>query len=118
MHVPNPTKACLTITKLPTIHPKSGDNEMRAIILEAERIEKNLQAKSGMVVVQDPPKPLHWEEVYFALTTEDGDITTSPPTPNPPLTNPPLTNPPPTKPTIRLHQKKPGSIIDLTMNPL
>jgi len=81
---------------------------MKAVILEANRIEKKLQVESGMVVVQDPPNPLHWEQAYFTLTTEGDDITTPPPNPPP---NPP--NPPPTN-TDGLRRNKPGSVIDLT----
>jgi len=87
---------------------------MQAIILEADRIEKNLQVESGMIVVQDPRNPLHWEQAYFALTTEDDDITTPPPSPPPPSSRPP--NPPPTKPAGGLGRNKMGSIIDLTLS--
>ena len=81
--------------------PKSREDELKAIILEAGRIEKGLQAKSGMVVIQDPQDPLHWEHAYFTLTMEDNTATT-------PLPDAPA------KSTSGLQCNKTGSIIDLT----
>ena len=87
--------------KLPMTNTKSGEDELRAIVQDACKIEKDLQSKSGMVVIQDPSDPLHWESTYFALTTEN-DVATTPP---------PII---PTKPTSGLCRDKPGSIIHLT----
>jgi len=55
-----------------------------------------------MVVIQDPPDSLHWEQAYFTLTTEDSDAITTPP-PDAPA-----------KPTGGLQKNKTRSIIDLT----
>jgi hypothetical protein len=71
------------------------------IIRDAIRIEKDLQLKSGMVIVRDPSTALHWEEKYFALTTENDTIGTPPPNI-------------PTEPTGGLRRDKTRSIIDLT----
>ena len=84
---------------------------MKEIILEACGIEKKIQAKAGMVVVQDAPNPptpnppapnptngLYWEEALYSLITEKDDITTPPPDT-------------PTKSAVTLHKK---SVIDLT----
>lgn len=92
----------LTITKIPTMQAKSGEDGLRAVIEDAIKIEKKLQVESGVVVIQDPSNPLHWENAYFALTTEDDLIATPPPDI-------------PTDPQAHgLHRNNPGSIIDLT----
>lgn len=96
MHI-NSVFRSLTGAKLRTTKPKSGEDELRAIILEACNIEKKIQDESGMVVIQDPP--LHWEKAYFELTTEDDTIAT--PLPNAPTDS--ASGP-----------RKTGSIIDLT----
>ena len=97
-----PASLDLTIIKIQITKPKSGEDDLKAIILEACRIEKELQAKSGMVVIQDPPGSLHWEQAYFTLTTEDSDAITTPPPDTP------------AKPTGGLQKNKTRSIIDLT----
>ena len=91
------------VTKLQTTRPKTGDSdELKAIIESACRIEKAIQAKSGMVVVQDTPNPLYWETAYFKLTTADDDAVATPPLDAP------------AKPTDGPLSDKPRSIIDLT----
>jgi hypothetical protein len=90
-----------TITKVLAAQPKSGEDELREIVLEACRIEKILQAKSGMVVIQDSSDSLDWETAYYTLTTKGDDVVTPPPVA-------------PTEPTSGLRRNKPGSIIDLT----
>jgi hypothetical protein len=89
------------LQKLQTTRPKSGEDELKEIIEEACRIEKDLQAKSGMVVVQDEPNALHWEDTYYTLITEDDPVATPPPDD-------------PIKTAGGLRHNKPGSIIDLT----
>ena len=90
----------LTVEKVQTTRPKSGEDELKAIIQDACRIEKNLQVESGMVIVQDPPGPLHWENTYFTLITEDDTIAT-----------PPNTS---AESAVQPLRNNPGSIIDLT----
>ena len=82
--------------KLQTSQLKTGEDELNAILKDARDIKKAIQAKSGVVVVQDANQILHWEGVYQSLTMED-DAT-------PPADEHAGGNP----------NKKPGSIIDLT----
>ena len=89
------------IIKLQTTRPKSGEDDLKVIVEEARRIEADLQIKSGVVVVQDQPNTLHWEETYYTLTMEDD------------LTPPPVD---PIEPASGLHHDKPGSVIDLTVS--
>ena len=74
---------------------------MREIVQDACRIERDIQARSGMVVIHDPEDLLRWENAYFTLTTEDDAIATSP-------------SNTPAETTDGSRRKKPGSVIDLT----
>ena len=51
---------------------------MKAVILKACQIEKDLQAKAGVIVVQDSNHGLYWEQAYFTLVTQ-GDTSATPP---------------------------------------
>ena len=74
---------------------------MKAIVLKARQIEKEIQAKAGVVVIQDANRGLYWEQAYFTLATQ-GDTS---PTPRPDTS---------TESVARPCRSKTGSIIDLT----
>ena len=76
---------------------KAGKNQMNTIIQEVDAIEKEIQAKAGVAVVEDGKSSLHWEMAYHTLFTEDDSVTITP-----------------AEPTSGAPDKQPGSIIDLT----
>lgn len=76
---------------------------MKKIVQDACRIEKKLQVDSGLIIIQDPSNPLHWETSYFLLTTADDPIITPPPNA-------------PTEPASEPRHDDPGLIIDLTVS--
>ena len=90
-----------TVLKIPTLKLKAGEDRLKVIVLKAHQIEKEIQAKVGVVVVQDTNCGFYWEQAYFTLASQGNTS----PTPQPDTS---------TKSVGRPCCSKTGSIIDLT----